>query len=460
MTRDIEVITDDSVITVQMINEQCFLPVRRCFQKLDITLLNIYNLSFGLSIPESEKGEEVKENSESPTMLAIYTIIYLPFYVAIIGTILWSALCYIKSLLQTTEVYPRLYFKESTLASHLIKKCRLATRQFSPPFWMRNKHIQTFLPFFIPQCSVQFKREYLQLKDRGVVALDWVVNLHLHRKKRRTVLIVIPGLCGTAGGLSKICQYAAKRGFQPVVFNRRGLGNSFLTTPKLQSYGDPSDFRQVIKYINGKYPKALVTCVSYGTGSECLLSYLGEFGSSAQISAGVSVSASFEVAHRTSTKLHGIYDLLFLTLLKRVVWKHAKALTKIIDVPKALKAWTYKQFDEAVFCKMYGYSDLEEFWDRNNPLRDVDDISVPLLFISSEDDPLHSNKNIPLDLFKYYPNFFMLMPKYGGHGGFLDDIAALSWADRVVIDYLEAILEFTMKGYTINYNKSPARSTI
>ncbi|CAG2254647.1 ABHD15 [Mytilus edulis] len=179
-----------------------------------------------------------------------------------------------------------------------------------------------------------------------------------------------------------------------------------------------------------KYPKALVTCVSYGTGSECLLLYLGEFGSSAQISAG------------------------------RVVWKHAKALTKIIDVPKALKAWTYKQFDEAVFCQMYGYSDLEEFWDRNNPLRDVDDISVPLLFISSEDDPLHSNKHIPLDLFKYYPNFFMLMPKYGGHGGFLDDIAALSWADRVVIDYLEAILEFTMKGYTINYNKSPARSTI
>ncbi|CAG2239845.1 protein ABHD15-like [Mytilus edulis] len=443
-----------------MISEQCFLPVRRCFPKLDITLSNIYNLSFGLSIPEREKGEEVKEKSESPNMLAFYTIIYLPFYVAIIGTILWSALCYIKSLLQTTEVYPRLYFKESTLASHLIKKCRLATRQFSPPFWIRNKHIQTFLPFFIPQCSVQFKREYLQLKDRGVVALDWVVNLHLHRKKRRTVLIVIPGLCGTAGGLSKICQYASKRGFQPVVFNRRGLGNSFLTTPKLQSYGDPSDFRQVIKYINGKYPKALVTCVSYGTGSECLLSYLGEFGSSAQISAGVSVSASFEVAHRTSTKLHGIYDLLFLTLLKRVVWKHAKALTKIIDVPKALKAWTYKQFDEAVFCQMYGYSDLEEFWDRNNPLRDVDDISVPLLFISSEDDPLHSNKHIPLDLFKYYPNFFMLMPKYGGHGGFLDDIAALSWADRVVIDYLEAILEFTMKGYTINYNKSPARSTI
>ena len=109
---------------------------------------------------------------------------------------------------------------------------------------------------------------------------------------------------------------------------------------------------------------------------------------------------------------------------------------------------------------MYDYTDLDEFWDRNNPLRDVDDISVPLLFISSEDDPLHSHKHIPFDLFKYYPHFFLIMSKQGGHCGFIDDISTLSWADRVVIDYLEAILEFTMKGYTINYNKSPARSTI
>lgn len=443
-----------------MNDDRCFVPLRRCVYRLDINWSGIFNVTSDIRSASSKIATVKEEEEPRIAMLAFYTIIYLPFYIAVIGTILWSALCYIKSLIQTTEVYPRLHFKESTLASHLIKKCRLATRSFSPPLWMRNKHIQTFLPFFIPNCIVEFRREYLQLKDRGVVALDWVEHLHLHRKKRRTVLVIIPGLCGTAGGVSKICQYAAKRGFQPVVFNRRGLGNSFLTTPKLQSYGDPSDLRQVVKYLNGKYPKALITCVSYGTGSECLLSYLGEFGSSAQISAGVSVSASFEIAHRTSTKMNGLYDLLFLFLLKKIIWKHARALTKNVDIPKALKAWSFKQFDEAVFCKMYDYTDLDEFWDRNNPLRDVDDISVPLLFISSEDDPLHSHKNIPFDLFKYYPNFFLIMPKQGGHCGFIDDISTMSWADRVVIDYLEAILEFTMKGYTINYNKSPARSTI
>jgi predicted alpha/beta-fold hydrolase len=130
------------------------------------------------------------------------------------------------------------------------------------------------------------------LKDKGVVALDWVENIKLHRKTRRTVLIIIPGLCAPSGGVSKICLYAKERSFQPIVFNRRGFGDSYLTTPKLQCYGDPSDLRQVVEYLNGKYPKARITCVSYGTGSESLLSYMGEFGSSANISAGVCVSAS------------------------------------------------------------------------------------------------------------------------------------------------------------------------
>ena len=240
-------------------------------------------------------------------------------------------------------------------------------------------------------------------------------NIQLHRKTWRTVLIIIPGLCAPSGGVSKICLYAKERVFQPVVYNRRGFGDSYLTTPKLQCYGDPSDLRQVVEYLNGKYPKARITCVSYGTRSESLLSYMGEFGSSAQISAGVCVSASFDIAHRTSTKMNGLYTQLFLFLLKRVIWKHACALARYTNIPKALKAWSFKQFDEVVFCKMYGYKEVEELYDINNPIRDVDEISVPLLFISSEDDPLHSHENIPLDLFKYYPNLFLLMSKHGGH---------------------------------------------
>ena len=52
---------------------------------------------------------------------------------------------------------------------------------------------------------------------------------------------------------------AAKKGFRIVVFNRRGHGSSYLTTPKLAGPGDPSDVKQTLEYISLKYPGATVS---------------------------------------------------------------------------------------------------------------------------------------------------------------------------------------------------------
>ncbi|XP_033747846.1 protein ABHD15-like [Pecten maximus] len=393
-------------------------------------------------------------------MLTVYYIFFLPFYLAVIGTIILSAFVFLKSLLGPKEILPKLYYKDSTLATHILRKCSLATRMFSVELLLRNRHLQTLLPWILPHASVQFDREYLLLKDKGVVALDWVSNIHVQKRKRKTVMVVIPGITGCAVSVSKICQAAAKRGFQTVVFNRRGHGGTVLTTPKFQSYGDPSDLRQVVKYIHGRFPKALITMVSYGTGCEVLLSYLGEFGSSAHICGGVCVSPSFDISERSKQKISGIYDLFLLLYLKKILWQHAKALLKVVDVQKALKTWSLTEYDQCVSCKMHGYNSIEEFWERNNPLRDVDDISIPLMFVSSLDDPVYKNNNIPYDLFKFYPNFLMVATERGGHCGFLENLRSLSWADSLTLDYLDAILEFTTKGFTIDYHKSPARSTI
>ncbi|XP_048753818.2 protein ABHD15-like [Ostrea edulis] len=394
-------------------------------------------------------------------MLAFYTILSLPFYIAIVGTLVLSLIVYLKSFLCSPDILPKLFYKESTLATHILKRCKFKTRSFSPSPWIKNRHIQTFLPWIIPHnCKCQFDREYLQLRDKGVVALDWVTNINIPMKKKRTVILIIPGLTGDAISVSSLCDAATCRGMQCVVFNRRGHGGTFLTTPKLQSYGDPSDLRQVIKYIHDRCPKTLITVVSFGSGCDLFLSYLGEFGSSAHICAGVCVSPCFEMNQRSSDIFSGIYKIFALLYMKYIIWKHARALSNVINVPGALCSWSLKKFDSHVFLKMFGSEDMDEFYERNNPLRDVDDISVPLIFVCSLDDPVYCTNSIPHDLFKYYPNFFMLTLERGGHCGFREKMASVSWADKISLDYLEAILEFTIKGYRINYQRNPARSTI
>lgn len=297
------------------------------------------------------------------------------------------------------------------------------------------------------------------MKDRGVVALDWVVHVEFRKRKRCTVMLIIPGFTADALSVSNMCSLAAHKGYRPVVFNPRGFGNSNITTPKILSYGDPTDLRQVVKYIHGRYPKALITMLGYGTGCSLLLSYLGEFGSSADICAGACISACFDNTERFSKDSLGFYDLLYLTKLKYCLASHSSALSKQINFKELLKSWTFKRFDELVFSKIYGFSNMEEFWEKNNPLRDVDEIAVPLLFINSQDDPFYSDMKIPDELCKYYPQFLMIVANKGGHCSFMDSLCEISWAEKLVADYIDSVLEFTYKGNIIKYDKNTARQT-
>ena len=393
-------------------------------------------------------------------ILAVYTMFSLPFAVAIIGTVLVSVAIYLKSFINPRHTIPKLYFKESALASHLLKRCRLMNRKFNPPFWLRNRHVQSIMPHIIPGTSIEFDREYLQMKDRGVVALDWVVHVSIHKRKKCTILLVLPGLTATALSVSKLCSLAAHKGYRPVVFNHRGHGKSVLTTPKILSPGDPNDLRQVVKYIHGRYPKALIAMIGVGTGCSLLLSYLGEFGSSANVSAGVCISACFDHVERFSKHIHSIYDILYLLKMKFIIGSHAKALSKQVDIPELLKTWSFDRFDELLYYKFYGCNNVDDFWERNNPLRDIDEISVPLMFVNSLDDPFYAKLKIPHELCRYYPHFLMVITKRGGHCGFTESPFNISWADKLAIDYIDAVLEFTNKGRTINYGKNPNRSTI
>ena len=93
--------------------------------------------------------------------------------------------------------------------------------------------------------QVTFQREYLQMRDKRVVALDWVLSVQPRVKRKSTVLLVLPPITGDAFTVSALCCLATRRGFRTLVFNRRGHGGSVLTTPKLQSSCDPSYLRQV-----------------------------------------------------------------------------------------------------------------------------------------------------------------------------------------------------------------------
>jgi abhydrolase domain-containing protein 15 len=118
------------------------------------------------------------------------------------------------------------------------------------------------------------------------------------------------------------------------------------------------------------------------------------------------------------------------------------ALSNIIDIDKVFQSPTLAEFEEKLYCRLYGYEDMEQYWERNNPMRDIDEIASPILCINSLDDPVIPQTHIPFDLFQTLPNFHLVTTSYGGHGGFLEGIELESWADKVALEYLEAVLKF------------------
>jgi len=304
--------------------------------------------------------------------------------------------------------------------------------------------MQTILSFLIPQPEVLFRRKYFQLRDDGVIALDWVIANSARRIHDRTsIVIVLPGLTGGPESVADICKEASRRGFRAVVFNKRGHGNSPLTTPKLQSFGDTSDLRQVLKYIRDLYKHAKISAIGVSSGSGLLVSYLGEYGSSTYLSTAVCISPGYSAKELYENGTNNLYQWGMLQGLKLLLANHSDALASVIDVDKALQSRNISEFEEKVYCKLYGFKDLDDYWEKNDPMREVDEIAIPVLCINSLDDPVCPSGIIPFDLFSVLPNFLLVTTEHGGHCGFFEGCQPESWANRLSIDYIEAVLQFS-----------------
>ncbi|XP_048468711.1 protein ABHD15-like isoform X2 [Rhincodon typus] len=322
---------------------------------------------------------------------------------------------------------PRLVYKPSALAKYLLRSC-LSFSSGAPCrcTWSKLPHLQTLWNvFWPPGTAVHFVRDYLQLADEGLVALDWAVPSTSGRRRASSnspapIVLVIPNSFGKiTRNVVELCASALAYGHRPVIFNRRCQNGSLLTTLKLQQFGDPSDLREAVRYIRYKHPNARLFTVSESTGAGLLLSYLGECGSSSYVTSAACISP---------------------------VFRYATALGEIIDMDKLFATRTLKEMEEVLFCQTKkGNLSWDLYWEKNDPLRDVDEVAVPVLCICSQDDPCRGDPDLtlPFELFETNPHFFLLLTKHGGHCGFLKSRSS-AWSHEVLLEYFKSVSEFFM----------------
>lgn len=94
-----------------------------------------------------------------------------------------------------------------------------------------------------------------------------------------------------------------------------------------------------------------------------------------------------------------------------------------VDLRQQLRTWgfrgaTFKNFDTVFTSKLFGYKDVDDYYDRASSHHNIPDIKTPTLFMMAEDDPVIGVACIDYDLFKDNKNIAMATTKYGGHLGY------------------------------------------
>ena len=340
-----------------------------------------------------------------------------------------------------------LVYMDSPINRHVVNHCKRLKINYTPTFWAQNGTIQSILHVLLPNRYVSYTREILDLKDGGIIALDWATTGVAKLTESSPVLLLIPGLTGCAVSMSPICIEGIKKGFRCVVFNKRGHGGSKLKTARFQSFGDTSDLREAVQSARRRFPAAKLTMLGSSAGSGLLGCYLGNYGQDPLLAAAVAVSPGYSAKTFLGRQegLPWIARKALLHGLKTVLRSHAEILKGVIDVDAALNANSLHEFEERVYCKMYGFDDLDEYWMHNDPGDRVALATIPFLCVNSKDDPIFNEGliEIPYEMFRSNPNAMLVLTERGGHCGFWEGIKPESWIGKLSVDYLYTVLDYT-----------------
>lgn len=315
-----------------------------------------------------------------------------------------------------------------------------AISPFQPPFWLRNPHLQSILPKFIPQAEPAYQR-ILHQDNTGLCQIAYDFVYHHQSPNPQQLAVMFHGLEGSSDShyAKAFVNYAQQQGWHAVIVHYRGCGGMDNASPYDYHAGDTASIHHSLIWLKQQYPSLFVAGVSLG--GNMLARYLGEYAESALcekaviISAPVDLASSAKMMHRFVAR-HVYTPYLLKPLLK-------KALAKIHDsddYQRLKNVKTIDAFDDLYTAPRHGYGNVNHYYQRASALPVLQSICVPTLIISAVDDPFLGKVAQSQDVSNMVQLYY---PQYGGHVGFVDYHTTqkkldLNWLPKTVFQFFNA----------------------
>ena len=343
--------------------------------------------------------------------------------------------------------------------------CPVISEAYRPTIWCSGARAQTVVASLLKRTlPVRYRRELLETPDGGEIALDWVDNNSetLENPAAHPTVLILPGLTGTSrqNYILHLVQQITQNGYRVVVFNNRGLGGVPLKTPRAFCAANTEDLEFVVSCIHKANPEIPLLAVGVCVGGMILTNYLARIGSQGRdtgLVAALTVSMPWNMDKLTEALRKLLNNLIFTRPITYRLHKLIRKNRAIFEgnshnlteggtctVNRTLQSTSLYEFDSVLTAPMFGFETVDAYYKAATlDTKPLETINIPLVCLSSADDPVIPEDAIPYDPIQCCPNVLLTLTAHGGHVGFSEGLVPTGpgYADKFAGQYVKAIFE-------------------
>jgi predicted alpha/beta-fold hydrolase len=277
---------------------------------------------------------------------------------------------------------------------------------------------------------VQFRREVLETEDRDELLLD-----HVDGPAGSPRVLLLHGLEGSSYSvyIQGFLKEISRRGWRGTAMNFRSCARDPLDlsrmlpnrVPRLYHSGETSDLGFIVRTLRARESETPLLAIGVSLGGNVLLKWLGENPAQKEVAAAVAVSTPYDLdasGRFLETFAGRLYVGNFLKTLRRKALEAARRFPEAagkIDIPRALSARTFWEFDDAANAPLHGFTGADDYYRRASSLGFLSAIATPTLCLSAADDPFLPPEALERARAAASPAVEFVVTPHGGHIGWV-----------------------------------------
>jgi len=207
--------------------------------------------------------------------------------------------------------------------------------------------------------------------------------------------------------------------------------------PRFYHSGETGDFDFIVRRLDRP-----LLAFGASLGGNVLLKWLGENPEQTWVKCAATISTPYDLGAGAAYLEKGagpFYVARFLSSLKKKVQRMKSEFPDApVDLDAALRAKTFRAFDDAATAPLHGFRDAEDYYTSSSSIHFLGRIRVPTLCVNAVDDPFLPPPVLERAKSVASPSVELVTTERGGHVGFVEGTPwrATYWAEELVVRWL------------------------